>query len=463
MGVVPAAQLLFSLYAIGLGAAFAALHRSVGGEAARRSLAPAVALVAFVVWSPVAWMGFLPFLLATPAVVGSYAAFRRSLGEGAAGCRRVGAALAAVASALHPAAGLALGALVGLRAVAAFLPAGAAVETSRRVLRNASVFLAASLGPILLATLRGGHGGGGAFASFAVEAEWGDPIAKGAYVLLALVGTFPAPLKVAAAGALAAVAGAAALARSGTGSGGTEARARGRTSLEGAERRRDLLAAGAFLVVALAAPAAVKRPSDLAFLDYRLVTVAVTVLLAHVRLPRRPLVDGVTWAAAGVATAAWAFTFTGLRGEQRSVARLLSGLEPGHRLLALPIDPGSRYLDERNTATRYWPLWHTITNGGLTSSFWGRFSPHLPVGYREGEGFPSPHDWRPWEVTSAHLAFATHVLIAFPDDAEGEWALLLQELRARVSARARSVVCEDRLCLFTLREERPASPREDGS
>jgi hypothetical protein len=76
----------------------------------------------------------------------------------------------------------------------------------------------------------------------------------------------------------------------------------------------------------------------------------------------------------------------------------------------------SDYLDGDNQVLHYAPVLHTARTGGVTSLFWGRYTPHLPVGYRAGFEPLRPPTWQPQEWTVAQLRAATHVLVTFPDD-----------------------------------------------
>ncbi|MDF2694780.1 MAG: hypothetical protein K0S65_3163, partial [Labilithrix sp.] len=123
---------------------------------------------------------------------------------------------------------------------------------------------------------------------------------------------------------------------------------------------------------------------------------------------------------------------------------------PGDRLLALPMRDASAFLDPRNAVLHYSAVHHTARTSGVTSLFWGRFSPRLPVGYQPGREPAHPFDWAPWELADQQLQAFSHVIVRWPgprDDAR------LRELGAHVKSLSeqgvlRTVACDGDCCLF---------------
>jgi hypothetical protein len=131
------------------------------------------------------------------------------------------------------------------------------------------------------------------------------------------------------------------------------------------------------------------------------------------------------------------------------VLRLVRRLDASEVLLALPFHDRSEYLDDSNGLTHYLPVYHTVLNGGVTSLFWGRFSHHLPVGYRPGQEPPHPPDWRPWDFTERDLASASSILVEWPDADDDEEARRgATRLRWALGWRFAPVACEGRWCLY---------------
>jgi hypothetical protein len=217
-------------------------------------------------------------------------------------------------------------------------------------------------------------------------------------------------------------------------------------------------ALGAFFLLAISAPAAIQVPDDLSLLDFRLITTA-TILCVAV-LPRTAA-DAApkSWRArlaipVGVALALllWARQLFGAASEVMDTVSLVERLGPRDRLLALPMHDASAYLDERNAVLHYAAVHQTARHGAVTSLFWGRFSPRLPVGYRDGAEPAHPPDWAPWMLREEELSGFSHLVVRWP---EAEDDARLHELAARVERfsadeRLRLVACRGASCLFAV-------------
>jgi len=131
------------------------------------------------------------------------------------------------------------------------------------------------------------------------------------------------------------------------------------------------------------------------------------------------------------------------------VKRLVARLDARDTLLAVPLHDSSEYVDPGNTVGHYWPMLHTVLNGGLTSQFWGRFSPQLPVGWRPGQAPLAPEDRRPWELLPQHVRAATHVLVDYPP---GEDDTRIRSTRALLEREADVVAWEGTRCLYRVRK-----------
>ncbi len=426
-----AMRLVLAAYVVLLAVAVRALVRATWSEASpgapgRRSPAPATALLGPLVgFNPVLCMGFLPYLLSLPPLVAALAAGVAYLKTGRRRLLALAAALTALTAALHV---VALAALLFLLVALALL---------RRERRSLALLASALAGAFAGMRLVGGgtplpanlaqtlaqnvHEQGmvaGVIATFRISAtHWLEKIDQ---VVASVVGPFPVAGKLLAAAILAAVIVLDVRAR-------RRAGARPPAGVAGVG-----LACLALAVAAILAPAAVQVPDDVSLLDFRLITTATIVGIAAippgVLSAPRVLVLG-----AGVALllGLWMRALTGAAGEVAQTTRLLERLAPSDRLLALPMHDASSYLDERNAILHYAAVYHTARSGGVTSLFWGKFNPHLPVGYLPGQHPKSPPDWSPWKVTDEDLADYTHVIVRWPaadDDRE------LRELGPRIEA-----------------------------
>jgi hypothetical protein len=206
-----------------------------------------------------------------------------------------------------------------------------------------------------------------------------------------------------------------------------------------------------FLLIAVVTPAAIREPDDICLLDFRMYVVAF--LLGAALLdprwfaPRKAHVGLALYAA--LLLGVWGRALRGTASEAANVVRLVSQLGPEDSILALSFHDRSEYLDETNAVTHYFPVYFTALRGGLTSLFWGKFSHHLPVGYRPERAPLRPPDWDPAMFTREELQDVSHVLVEWPDADDGlrrvdAAARLRTELEVGFAARG----CEGRHCLY---------------
>jgi hypothetical protein len=178
------------------------------------------------------------------------------------------------------------------------------------------------------------------------------------------------------------------------------------------------VACAALALAALLAPGAIQVPDDICLLDFRLITTAAIVGIAAIppaarRLaPRRVLIFA---SAVGVVLLVWFRQLAGAASEVTQMTRLIDRLAPPDRLLALSMHDASAYLDENNAVLHYAAVYHTARSGGVTSLFWGKFTPRLPIGFRAGQEPKRPPDWSPWLVTDEELADFSHLIIRAPE------------------------------------------------
>jgi hypothetical protein len=373
-------------------------------------LGPLVAL------NPVLCMGLLAYLFALPAVVGAFAAAVGYVRSASRLSLLAAALLAAAAGALHSVAAAALLFLAGAMFVArrdrrsglaVLVCLSGALLGSRAA--GSSTKLPPGLGAMLLHNIQTYGIVDGTLGTFRISfTHWFEKLDQ---VVASVVGPFPFGLKLLAGAVLVLVVVADWRARAGTRRDEVSVRA-----VPGARFAVVMLA-----VAAVLAPAALQIPDDLSLLDFRLITTAT--LVGVILVPPGLFQTRRMWVYAGGAAALlllWARQLNGAAGEVMQTVRLVERLGPGDTVLALSMHDESAYLDERNEILHYAPVYHTARTGGVTSLFWGKFSPRLPIGYRPGQNPPAPGDWAPWEMTDDQLTHYTHVVVRWPaadDDA----------------------------------------------
>jgi hypothetical protein len=445
-------RLVLAAYIVLLALAVRALVRASWPSAARRASPVTSLLGPVAAFNPVLCMGFLAYLVALVPLVAAVAAVVAYV----AGGRRRGVAcifaLSAATAALH---GVAAASLVAFCC---------ALLLFRRDRRSLAALSASAAGFVVTSRVLGSvahlpHGFGGRLLSSMTEygvvdgfvgtfrISFASPVLKLDYVVASVLGPFPPRVKIACAAMLVVAIVAARL--------GPRTRP---ASVPVRGLRPALLV---FAIFAVLAPAAVQVPDDLSLLDFRLVTTAT--ILGIAALPPQ------AWARARVPTrvfacamfgllAVWARQLEGISGELAPAVRLTERLAPGDRLLSLPMHDDSAYLEEANAVLHYDAVFHTVRTGGVTSLFWARFSPRLPVGYAPLAEPARPPDWAPWAIEDAQLMTYSHVLVRWPapDEEERMHVLADRVVRLRERRVLEPIACDEGCCLFAVRPEQGA-------
>jgi hypothetical protein len=454
--VLTASKLLYGAYVIATAAAFLSLVRAVHapGDGDARAPAPWTCLFgALIPWNPVQCVGFLPFMLSLPAVLAGAAAIVRAAAvvPSRPGRRRAYtevAVAAAVATSLHLVSGVALVGFGALYAVA---------RRSRDALFASVVTAAASLGTVTAWHTLGERG----LAEFptamvldgirreglydglvrTVGVQWTAMEVKWSFVVATVLGPLVRSAKLAVAVAIVALGLAVVLTRKSRPP--REPRTPGAFAFTGATV--------AFSLLVVVTPAAIRVPDDICLLDFRLYVLAFMLALACA--PPRWFAPRRAHLALGAFGAAvlliWARQLHGVASEAGQVLALVGKLDPKGSLLALPFHDRSEFLDEDNSVTHYFPVYYTAVRGGVTSSFWGKFSHHLPVGFRPGREPLRPPDWDPAQFTRDELMAVPNVLVEWPDDDDGDNRVAAAyRLRMELADGFAPMGCEGRWCLF---------------
>jgi hypothetical protein len=443
--VLTAARILYMAYVVAMTMSFTALVRAVHSSPPGKTPWTAV-LGPLLAWNPVALVGFLPFMLSLPAIVGGVAA---GVLAARAESRRAYIALlvlSGLGTSLHLVAGATLIVLLGLlclfwRTRGAVLGLGVSLVGLLLTLALWHSVGEQDLAPfprdLWVASIR--HSGlfQGSIDSLGVQ--WTPFAVKGTFVLATVLGPLTLGGKAAIAVGMCLLTAIVLVTK------------RERPSRVDARPHAVIAMVVCFLLVAVITPSAIREPDDICLLDFRMYVVAF--LLAAALLdprwfePRRAHVGLALFAA--LLLAVWGRALGGTAGEAAKVVRLVSQLRPEDSILALSFHDRSEYLDETNAVTHYFPVYFTALRGGLTSLFWGKFSHHLPIGYRPERAPLRPPDWDPAMFTREELTLVSHVLVEWPDPDDGPRrvdaaARLVSELETGFVAKG----CEGRHCLY---------------
>jgi hypothetical protein len=458
--IMTACRLVYAAYAVAFSLSFASLASALSDD--DRSLPCWTALLGPVlVWNPISCMGFLPFMLALPVFLWGAAEaqrWQRTLAF------RHGAKLVffcALMVSLHVVAALFFMAFValsflarpGLRSLSLFALVLASIVLSTLLWQSVGPGHVAAMPPGALAGHIAKEGPWSGLVS-AFGGRW-SPFAEKLDLLAAtLFCPFPRFGKVIVGMVLASI-GIAAWS-------GRTSRPR-REPGPASTRASFAWALLGFAILAAALPSSLSAPDDICLIDFR--AIVVLVALSAAAVDSRVFAPARARLALGLGTAIvmalWARQLAGVAKEGQQVLRLVRRLGPSDVLLALPFHDRSEYLDDSNGLTHYLPVYHTVLNGGVTSLFWGRFSHHLPVGYRPGKEPPHPLDWRPWEFAERDLAAASSVLVEWPDGDDDEQPREgADRLRKELGVRFTPVACDGRWCLLHRSGSSSAAPRD---
>jgi len=377
------------------------------------AIGPTSFLGPLVAFNPVLVMGLVAYLFALPPLVGAFAATVAYARSGAHRTLVVVALLAAATAALHSVAAAALlftcAAMFAARrdrrsGLALGVAAAGALLGSR--LAGSSTKLPPGLGAMLVEYIHRYGVVDGTIGTFRITfTPW---LEKVEVVGAAIVGPFPLAWKMLVVAILVLVVV-------------VERRARARSAAYGEALPGVRIAVASLGALAVLAPAALQIPDDLSLIDFRLITTATCLGVALV--PPGLFEARRVWApaaAVAVLLLVWRRQLGGAADEQMQTVRLVGRLAKDDVVLSLSMHDESAYIDEGNEILHYAAVYHTARTGGVTSMFWGKFSPRLPVGYRPGQGPPAPGDWTPWDVTDEQMTHYTHVVVRWPtagDDA----------------------------------------------
>jgi hypothetical protein len=443
VGIEAAGRLLFSIYVVAILFAFGFLMKTVHG---REHGGPgrAVLLGSLVVWNPVACMGFLEFLLTIPFLIMGVALSLR-YSEATAASYRDGALV--VGTSLI---------LVSLHMVAAgcfvlFAIIHALVNPSWKRLDVAVMAVAGSLAAFGGWALGGGAGVGSLsgvdwseaqrrahgleFINDVFKIDWHDPAQKLNYLAWTVLGPFrPGPLV-----AVAVILGLAVW---------TILRARAgrprRPAGQPNPYRRTCLA---FSVASWLCPWGFYVPSEITFLDLRLMTVAFALALACIPPqmfePARARLALI--ATCSVLTLHFGFRAISFGAEAKVALRVLEKAAPGQTMTSLTFHNRSDHFAKQFRLTHFLPMYYTVRSGGINGQFWAKYTHHLPVDYLPGKRLKGPPDWRPWEVTKSHLSAVDYVVVQL---ATAEDSRQNRAAGESVVKGMTPIVCEGLWCLY---------------
>lgn len=448
-----AIRVVFTVYVVGTLAAFHHLCRVFHPEG---DVPWAGLLGSLFVWNPIVMMGFLSFAVGVPVFLLAAASTVRWV-RGERGAAVVALSAAGALGAVHA---FAAGCIVLFA-----LLAGAWLARGRGRLACVAVG-AAAVGAFAACSAFGEAGlGGFGDASFeeasraahgleaigiALELRFSDTLTSASYLLWSVVGPFRMAVCAVVLAALAVTVGVCWRARADV------------ASDPATHRLRQLTIA--FLLVGWVAPWGVAVPTEMTFIDLRLLALGAMLVVAALAAPRF-FGSALPRLALTVFCVGFAVHF-GARAaqfadESRDVLELVAAVDAEQRMTSVVFHDRSEGFGKQFRITHFLPMYYTVEHAGLTSQFWGRYTHHLPVGHAGGRRPTHAADWAPQTFRPSHLADAEWVLVQYADVDDDPAA------DVRASARVRDmlptvtdeVACRGLWCVYRVPAETRARAR----
>ena len=462
--VLFALRLTLSVYVVLVFVAYDVLSASIHGRPGdRRSIIPMPngVMASMVVWSSALAMGFLQYFLCVPLVMLAVAALVRGSNKDAPDWVVLSAvpAAAAVAS-IH---------LVAAGALSVFAVLHTLVWIRKPEVKQRAVMAGVVVGSILttlvLWRLWGGevlgarprgtsfaiawqNAQGFEFVNTMLDATWYDPPVTFNYLTWGTLGPYRIlGLAVAASAVVTCI---------------TQVVPSYTPDDLRVEARGYARTAWAFALFTCLIPWGIQVPSEITWLNFRLISLAFALLLPLIP-PRWFEVERSRAALIGLSLV-YLGNFTvhaiGFNYEAAGATRLLAKVPNHETLLSLVFRSRSSYFAKGMRLTHFLPMYFTVLDGGICSQFWARYTEHLPIDYRPGKRPAQPDDWSPQHFDETkHLKDVGYVILQRttkddPLSAQNESAKAEQKL----SQRAELVECDSGWCLSHVKAKTPSGP-----
>ena len=196
------------------------------------------------------------------------------------------------------------------------------------------------------------------------------------------------------------------------------------------------------LIVILCLPWAVYWPSEITFINFRLLTLLLPFLMLglYAMVPQRlmlwpackGLLFGVLFMAASILQ----------QSEARPALDLIATIPAGKKVGSLIYNGKSNYFAQVYDQNHFLPMFYSIKKEGSNSQFWGRYTGHLPVEIKPGAAIAMAADWRPSDFRPEHLENLDYLLVNLPLENQDRLVNYLSTLIKRTA-------CYSDWCLFT--------------
>ncbi len=173
----------------------------------------------------------------------------------------------------------------------------------------------------------------------------------------------------------------------------------------------------AFAVCSLLVPWGLFVPSEITFVNLRMMTLALGLALSLVP----PNWFGTVKAQAALVSfcllhfAHSAYRGFGFAAEARAALDLVAKVPPNAILMSLPYHNRTAHFGKLFRLSHFLPMYYSVRHGGINTQFWAKYTDHLPIAYKPGARPDHTPDWLPETFEPAHLRASDFLLVQSAD------------------------------------------------
>jgi hypothetical protein len=206
-----------------------------------------------------------------------------------------------------------------------------------------------------------------------------------------------------------------------------------------------------FFVISTLLPWGVGRPSEVTFLNFRMISIGIILLWSllppdvwNKRLSRTAILLMV-----GFVFSAHMMASITLQKEAGAALSLIKKVPSDKVLLSLVYHSESRFYGKMFRVSHFLPMYFTISHGGIATQFWAKYTDHLPIDYKDEMKPRQPADWDPQKFNKSHMRDIDYVLVQQPPK-WGDRTMIKYARQARRTLRplATRIECQGYWCLY---------------
>jgi hypothetical protein len=121
-------------------------------------------------------------------------------------------------------------------------------------------------------------------------------------------------------------------------------------------------------------------------------------------------------------------------------------------MMSLVFDGRSAQFGEQFRVTHFLPMYYMIFHDGINTQFWGRYTEHLPIGWRPGQRPASTPDWKPQEFSLTDLRDSDYLLFqSVAEDSPRDQQAATRRITALLERSTETIECRGLWCLYRIR------------